>query len=520
MVRISSSIAVLALIVAIAFTGCGGSDSSDSSSSDLANFASPGSLVFVEGQLKPSGATAANIDWAAHGLAGVDNLGDFVVSKLESSARKDGESLDFAKEVEPWLGQRASVAFERLDGSELSEPLIAIETTDPKATEAFVSKRSKEGGGTSKDVSYEGVDFEVGGPQGNAIGVFDEALVIASSESEFKAAVDAATGDSLADEDRFQNAISAASEGSFADVYVDVGAIIKQSDDRVDPQAQEVLQSAGIDPSEATAVASLVPQSDHIEIDLSSDLGGEKAPTGDVSKLLGSLPTDSFAAVGTSGFGGQLEEAVDSLDEAGIPPELPPNKLKDTLGQAGIDLDKIAGSFEEGAVFAEGSSRGSLGGALVLRTDGSNEAASAIASLGTLLRSARVPGVTAVSGKASGFSIRSPELGGKPLVVLAKDDRIVVGYGTRAAFAGLDTESSAALASDPAYQAAVSLLGETPIVGYVNGPAARHLAEVLVPRSSTDFWEIVPYLKFTYIGIGSSTEGDLATAKIVAGIGT
>jgi hypothetical protein len=521
MLRISSSIAVLTVIATVAFVGCGGSSSS-SSSSELAAFASPGSLVFVEGKLQPTGAMKANVNWAAHGLAGVENLGDFVISKVESSARKNGESLDFAKEVEPWLGKKAGVAFERLEHGELSEPLIAIETTDPKATEVFVAKHTKGSSEPSKDVSYGGVDFKVGGSEGNAIGVFDKALVIAGSEREFKAAIDAAGGDSLAGEDRFQNAIEAAAKGSFADVYVDVGGIIKQSDNQIDPQARQVLQGAGIDPSEATAVASLVPQSDHIEVDLSSDTGGGTPLSGDASKLLGSLRTNNnaFAAVGFSDFAGQLEEAVDSLDESGIPPDLPPGQLKSTLSQAGIDLDKIAGSFDEGAVFIEGSGRRDLGGALVLTTDGSDEAASAIASLGTLFRGARVPGVTVVSGKASGFSIHSPTLGDKPIVVIAKGDRIAVGYGLSAALAGLDTEQGAPLSSDPAYQVAASLLGKTPITAYIAGPTARHVAEVLVPRSSTDFWEIVPYLKFTYIGIGASTEGDLTTAKLVAGIGT
>ena len=99
------------------------------------------------------------------------------------------------------------------------------------------------------------------------------------------------------------------------------------------------------------------PQSDQIAVDLSSELGGEEAPAGDASKLLGSLPANSFAAFSTSEFNEQLEEAIDSLDEEGIPPDLEPGELKSTLEQAGIDLDKIAASLEEAAVFAEGNSR-------------------------------------------------------------------------------------------------------------------------------------------------------------------
>jgi hypothetical protein len=266
-------------------------------------------------------------------------------------------------------------------------------------------------------------------------------------------------------------------------------------------------------------VASVIPQAEEIVVDLSSELDGKQPPAGDASKLLGSMPAGSFAAISFAEFGQQLEEAIDNADEEGIPPNLKPGELKSTLSQAGIDLDKIAGSLEEGAVFAEGSNLKSLGGALVV-TSKSSEAADAIASLGTLLRSARVPGITVLSGKASGFSVRSDELGGKPAVVVAKGDRIAIGYGLAPTLAGLNAGSGATLSGTPDYKAAVSALGKTPISAYVDGPAALQLAEALVPRSKTDFWEAVPYLKkITYIGIGLGSNDEVATAKLIAGVG-
>ena len=153
-------------------------------------------------------------------------------------------------------------------------------------------------------------------------------------------------------------------------------------------------------------------------------------------------------------------------------------------------------------------------------TSKSSEAADAIASLGTLLRSARIPGFTAVSGKASGFSITSSELGGKPIVVVAKEDRVAVGYGLAPALAVLNGGSGATLSSTPGYKSAVSALGKTPISAYIDGPAALQLAEALVPRSKTDFWEAVPYLKkISYIGIGRGSSDEVATAKLIAGVG-
>jgi len=519
MIKIRPSISVLAVLAVLAIAGCG-SSSDGSSSSDVgpATLAAPGSLVYVEGNLKPTGALKSNVDSVANKIAGIDDLGEFVVSELESSAHGDGESVDFATEVEPWLGKTAGVAFERLEDGELSDPLIAIETTNAKATQEFIDKKASGGKDSYKDLSYQGVDFKVGGSEGNAVGVIGEWAVIAAGEKAFKAAVDASGGDSLGGEDRFQTAFDAASSGSIADIYVDVGGVIEQSGDKIDPQAQELLQSSGIDPSEATAVASVIPGADQIEVDLSSDLGGEEAPSGDVSKLLGTMPAGSVAAFAVSGFGEQLQEAIDNLDEAGLPPQVPPNKLKSTLNEAGIDLDKIAASLEDAAVYVEGSNAKTLGGAMVVTAEG-DEAAEAIAGLGTLLRGAQVPGVTAVSGKASGFSIRSNELGGKPIVVVAENGRIAIGYGLAETLQGLELGSGPALSSSAAYKAAVSSLGNTPISAYVAGAGGLGLAEALVPRSKTDFWEAVPYLKkIEYLALGAGPSDELATAKLIAGL--
>ena len=97
----------------------------------------------------------------------IDDLGGLIVEELESSASDDGEPVDFAKEVEPWLGEKAGVAFERprQDG-DLTEPVIAVETTDAEATQGFVDAQAEQSKEPYEDVSYEGVDFKVGGSEG------------------------------------------------------------------------------------------------------------------------------------------------------------------------------------------------------------------------------------------------------------------------------------------------------------------------------------------------------------------
>jgi hypothetical protein len=518
MIKTCLVLPVLAATTTLAIAGCGGGGRS---SSDPATIAPPKAPVFIEATLQPTGTLKSNVESIAGKVAGIDDLGATIVSEVERSAKDSGEPFDYQQEVEPWLGEKAGIFLTHFDGNNFSGNGIAVQVTDAKEAREFIEKRAKSNSGRPlKDASYEGVDYKVDPSDDTSIGVVGNFIVYGKDEQMFKEAVDASKGESLADVDAYSNAVSAAPGGSLADVYVDVGSLIQQSGSAVGGQALQLLKTAGIEPSDATALASLVPGSDQVEIDVSSDLGGESPPSGDASGLLASFPSDSFAGFAVSGFGRQLEEAIDNLDESGIPPDVPPHKLKSTLSEVGIDLDKIAGSLGDAGVFAEGSSRSSLGGALVLTTKESSEATNTVANIGLLLRNSGTPGVTAVTGKASGFSVRSRELGSKPLVVVAKGERIAVGYGLSAALQGLSSESGATLSGSSNYKNAVAALGDTPISGFVDGPAALRLAESLVPQSERGFQEAKPYLaKVSYIALGSGSPGELATAKLIAGFG-
>jgi Protein of unknown function (DUF3352) len=488
-----------ALAAAIALlAGCG----SGSSGADPATLAPPGVPVFVEGTLQPEGELKSNTDAIAKQVLGADNLGDYVIEKLESSARSEGEPVDFAKEIEPWLGERAGVFFEQLEeGNEFSGVGAIVESTDTGATQEFIEKHNKDN-------------------EGKVAGMVGDFLVVAEDRKVFDEVEEASEGESLADEDSFAKAISAASDGSLADVYVDVGKLIDQSGGQIDPTARQILQNAGIDPSEATAVASVVPGAEQITVELSSDLAGEEAPTGDASALLGELPGDAFAGFAVSGFGKQVQEAIDSLDEEGIPGTIPPGQLKKGLKQLGIDLEGFAGSLQDAGVFAVGNSRSSLGGALVLSTEGSGATAT-VSNLVRLLHGVHVAGVTVLHGKYSGFAIHSDELGEKPLVVAAREGRVAIGYGLPATLDGLLSEkgNGRTLSENPAYSDAVAALGDTPIAGFADGRAALRLADSLIPSSDDGFEEAKKYLKsISFLALGSATQDELATAKLIVGL--
>lgn len=506
----------LAAIAALALAACGSSDS-DSSSSDPASVAPAATPVFIELAVRPEGKLKSDVEALAEKVAGIDDLGGLIVEKFEEADDSD-EPVDFATEIQPWLGEKAGMFLGAYDGDDFEQTGFAVETTDADAAQEFIDGIDKYSDGPVGDVSYEGVDFKLEEEDGEALGMIGDLLVFADDEEDFKAAVDASEGEALSGSQAYTDAIAAAPSGSFADLYVDVGAMIEQAGDEVDPAAEQFLQTTGLNPTETTFTASLVPGSDRIELDFVSDLGGAEPPSGDASELLGSLPGNAFAAVAFPGFGERLQKGIDSLDASGIPGEIPPNKLKSTMAAAGIDLDEITGSLEDAAVFAQGSNESSLGGALVLTAKG-NEASSTVSNIGLFLRAANVAGVTAIKGDTSGFSVRSPELGPQPLVVVAKGDKIAISYGAKAAALALSGQSGHALADNDTYKAAASALGGIPISGFADGAETLKLVESLIPAEDrSEFAEAKPYVKKArFLAIGTGSSDGLATAKLILG---
>ncbi|MGE5408930.1 MAG: DUF3352 domain-containing protein [Syntrophothermus sp.] len=511
--RVPIGLAVAALVAfSLALAGCGGGKSEN-----LARLAPANSPIYVEGAIDPGGELGENVRKLAKTLAGVEDLGALIVEDLEGSAMSSGKPLDFEKEVEPWLGERAAVFLRSFEGGDFSGYGLLIEATDSTAAQEFIDERARPTSGELREASFEGVRFKVEPEGGEAIGVLDGAVLFTEDEATYKAAIEASGGESLAAQESFAGTMEAATEGSLVDVFVDVGGLLEQAGGELDPEARRLLDDAGIDPSEATAVASVVPGADQIQIDASTKLG--EAEPGDAGNLLESLPGGSFAAFATSGFGEALREAIDSLDQRGVPGQLEPGELKEAASAIGIDLDRLAGSIKEAAVFGQGNTRRNLTGALVMTTSGS-EATQLVGQLGKLLRLSGAPGVTFLSGEAKGFSIRSPELGSKPLVVAAKGGRIAISLGLAASAQALTAEPGATLAEDPAFQEARKALGETPISGFLDGPAVLTLVRGMISADERPgFEEARPYLeKVAFGALGTGTSGDRTTLKMIVGL--
>ena len=139
----------------------------------------------------------------------------------------DAGGITFSDDVEPWLGARAGGFLSSYDpDTEMGEGAVAIATTDPDATQAFIDKAVEASSSTPPtDETYEGVDYKLNPADDSAVGVSGDFLVVGTEEG-FKQAVDAGAGDSLADSDEASDALDAAPEDSILSGYVNTPAVI------------------------------------------------------------------------------------------------------------------------------------------------------------------------------------------------------------------------------------------------------------------------------------------------------
>ncbi|HEX5609513.1 MAG TPA: DUF3352 domain-containing protein [Solirubrobacterales bacterium] len=502
-----------ALAAALAFAGCGGGSGSGP---DPATVMPANASVYVEADLSPGGEVTADLNALAKSVFGIDDLGEYIVTEINDAASDSEEPFDYQQDVASWLGDRAGLVLSGYDGDDFQGGSIAIPSTDTAATQAYIDKATAGDDEPAEEGSYEGIDYKVDPDNGEVYGVVGDFFVFAQEEPSFKSVVDASNGEPLAEVDGFTEAMGALPSGSVGDLYVDIGALVEESGEELDSDAETFLEVSGLEYEDTTLVASVVPEADRIVVELSTDASGKKPFGGDASKALAALPASSLAALSSSELGQRVSIAFNRLDAEGDE-EIAPHELKEIYKeQFGIDIDQLTASIGEAGAFIEGSSEETLTGALVLDMKSAAEAANTVANVGLLLRATGVEGFTAVGGNASGFSVRNSDLGRQPLVVLAKDKRLVVGYGKATAEAALAGKGST-LGDSPLYKEAVAALGETPIAAYIDGSRALQLAASSL-SDDDDFQEAEPYLeKIAYLALGSAPEGDRTAAKLIVG---
>lgn len=507
----------MALIAVLVVAGCGGG--SGGGGGEPAGLMPKTAPVYVQANLAPDGKTSEALNEVAQTVLGIDNVGEFVAEELESAALGEGEKLNFEEEIEPWLGEKAGLYLAGYDGNDFHGVGMAIETTDSGEAEEFLEDRVKKNEEGAEEGEFEGHTYFADPAEESVIGMVGDYLAFSETTSGFKEMVEAFEGEGLNESEKFKEAMAKAPDEGIGSVYVDIGGLIEETKSVLPEETEAFFDLVQIEPKKATAVATVIPHSEQLELDMSSNLGKSAPQAGDATDALEALPATATLGFATSEFGKSFSEGLEEFSQKGIPGQLEPGELSAAFEAMGINVKTLGESFGDLSGFVEGTDESNLGGALVIQTKDATEAKNTVANIGLLLRATKTPGVTAVSGEVSGFSVRIPDLGPNPLVVGSAGEKIVIAYGPKAAAQALRSQAKT-LGETPGFEAAKQSLGSTPMSAFVDGGPMLSLVESLLsPGEQSELEEARPYLeKIDYLGIGSEAEGATQTAKLIVGL--
>jgi hypothetical protein len=511
-----ASIAAL-LAAALAVAGCGGG--SGGGGGEPAGLVPLKAPVYLEANLAPDAKTSEGLNEVAKTAFGIDNVGEFVAEQLEEAALGEGEKLDFETEIEPWLGEKAGLYLAGYDGDNFHGVGMAIETTDSGEAEEFLEERVEKNDAGAEKGEFEGDNYFEDTEDETVLGMVGDYIAFGETLSAFEEMVEAFEGEGLNESAKFKEAMASAPEEGVGSIYVDIGGLIEETKSVLPPETEAAFDLIQVEPKKATAVATVLPHSEQIEIDVSSNLGKGLTGTGDPSALLESLPATATVGFASSEFGQSFAEGLKAFSEKGIPGQIEPGELGAAFKSMGIDLETLGESFGDLAGFVEGASEGSLGGAIVVEAKDATEARALVGNIGLLLRATGTKGVTAIGGKVSGYSVPVPSLGPEPLIVGSTGEKIVIAYGPKAAAQALRTQAKT-LGETADFEAGKSALGSTPISAFVaGGPALKLVDALLSPDERAKFAGAKPYLqKISYLALGTESEGQSTTAKVIVGV--
>ena len=232
----------------------------------------------------------------------------------------------------------------------------------------------------------------------------------------------------------------------------------------------------GIDIADSASLVSMVPGDDQMSLESFTNTDSDIV-SGDATDLISSFPADSVFAAGTAGIGENITKIIDSIDETGIEGVVEPGELKknlDEASQGGLDVRGLISSINELGFFVSGTTTDNLGGALVLTTDDPEPIKNALGSFSSLAGLAQDAKVKPLGGGQTGFSVKTPELPGRPVIVALKGDRLVLAIGRPAANQVLEGNGDA-LADSTAFKDARTALGDNGMDMFANAASIATL---------------------------------------------
>jgi uncharacterized protein DUF3352 len=508
--------ALLAVCAALAAVGCGQSSPRGSAGGDPASVVPASTPLYGEAVVKPDGDQKAKLDSLLRRILRTDDPGAKIEKAFDDATRKDG--VTYANDVKPWLGKRVGAFLSGVTRGGKPQGAAVVATSDTgKALDAL-----RKGEKVRSHKTYRGVGYDVFQSGSAAAAVGDFAVV--GTEAALRQVIDTAKGgNALADKSQYGDARGEAGTDGLVSAYADPDGLLglAASSGKVDPTVVSALRQAFAGAAGQALAASVSPEDAGFAVSAAAT-GVRKsgAASGDAAGAVAGVPGDAWLAIGIGDIGGKIGDALTQAGRiggfAGAGIEAALGQLK---AQSGIDVRQdLLSWMGDGALFVRGTSKGSVGGALVVRSKDPAKSSAVVPKLGAFLgkQNAAVRPLTGVAGVDSGIELRfngSPEI-----YVASAGNRFVVAVGREALVSAL--RPAGRLGADATFRRAAGQLGQgmRPAF-YLNLGSVLKLVDNSGAATGPDYAKAKPYLQaFTAIVAGAKRDGDVVHANAFVGV--
>lgn len=522
--RVARLLALTVLLGLLASCGASGGAGADG---DPASLVPAGASVYFEAQVKPEGDRKEDVMAAAGKLLRTPDPERRLRELLDQASKESGEDFDYDRDVRPWLGERAGIF-----AADLAAPkpkgLVIAATTDEdkarKAIEAAIKRKSPQG--RLRERSYEGVDYRVDG-KGTAVGIVDGFLA-AGNEPQFKQAVKAADGKSLAESGRYQDTLDGLSDERLATGYFDVKALVEAAS-KADPATAGQLGplTGALDLDRVAPVGlAFLADGERLAVEtVQSTKGAGRAyqqlallSAGASTPLTGELPGDAWGAYGIPKLGASAKALYDAFAGA-LGGAAITGQLKQ---QTGLDLQQdVFAWIGDAAVFVRGANQDALEGALVIEATDPAQARRAVTKLvGVASQQDSSLGLkpAQLEGADLAFTAPSPGAAGKTVYVAVGNGRVVLAFGEAAARDGLRASGETLGETEGFQRAKRTLGGELDPSFYLDVPALLGVIEAS-GEADAEYAKAKPYLEtIAALASGAEKDGDRLVSRFTVAL--
>jgi hypothetical protein len=512
MIRGSALSLTCTAVLALSAAGCG--ESGSGGEGDPASLVPAGAAVYVEAAVQPQGERREDALAAAGKILRTDDAAAKLRELIDEELAEEGDGLTWEKDFASWLGEDAGMWAANLDAGEPAFSMI-FATKDAEAAKAALPRLA--GDSEVSERSHGGVDYLFEEESDTAYGIVGEFAVI-GTEAAFKRTADTREGDSLSDDDRYEDSIDELEDERLGHFYVDAKPLLDAATKRDPEAARNLRQFQSLFPLEKLGpiTGAFTADGDGMALD-TLVTGVPEGPfrnlaqlwAGGATELMGELPADAWGAFAMPKLGESAESLFAAFGGA-IGAAAIAGQVKQATG---LDLQQDVFSWVgDAGVFVRGADLATLDGALVISSTDDARAEGAFGKIVGLIgkETGIAPEPAQVEGAAAAFAIAAPGAE-QPLILARGEGRVVAAYGQRAATAALAPDAK--LADSDGFGEAEEILGVEPSFLLSVADAVR-LADAL-GATDAEFDKARPYLEaLGVVTSGGKAEDDRVESRV------